>query len=62
MNAGYVAAALDLSDRGARNAIAVLETAGVLRPSTSTHRNRVWQAPTVLAAMDAFAARAGRRA
>lgn len=61
VNAEYVARTLGLSDRGARNAIAVLETAGVLHPSTSAHRNRVWQAPTVLAAMDAFAERAGRR-
>ncbi|UJP40608.1 Fic family protein [Cellulomonas palmilytica] len=62
VNADYVAATLDLSDRGARNAVDVLERAGVLRPSTSTRRHRIWQAPEVLAAMDAFATRAGRRA
>jgi len=61
VNAEYVARTLELSDRGARNAIGVLETAGVLHASTSAHRNRVWQAAAVLAAMDAFAARAGRR-
>ena len=62
VNADYVAATLAVSDRGARNAIAVLERAGVLQPSTSARRHRVWQAPQVLVAMDAFAARAGRRA
>lgn len=62
VNADYVAATLALSDRGARNAIEVLEKASVLHPSTSAQRHKVWQAPQVLAAMDAFAARAGRRA
>lgn len=62
VNADYVATTLAISDRGARNAIEVLTTAGVLEPSTSTQRHRIWQAPQVLRAMDAFAARAGRRA
>ena len=62
VNADYVAATLAISDRGARNAIEVLEKAGVLQPSTSALRHKIWQAPQVLAAMDAFAARAGRRA
>ncbi|WP_250442607.1 Fic family protein [Actinotalea sp. C106] len=62
VNAEYVAATLAISDRGARNAIEVLEKAGVLHPSTSARRHKVWQAPHVLTAMDAFAARAGRRA
>jgi Fic family protein len=61
VNADYVAATLGLSDRGARNAIDVLQAAEVLRPSTSASRHRVWQAPQVLAAMDEFAARVGRR-
>lgn len=61
VNADFVAATLSLSDRGARNAIDVLERAAVLRPSSSGPRGRLWQAPDVLAAMDAFAARAGRR-
>ncbi|MGY4643676.1 Fic family protein [Cellulomonas sp. URHB0016] len=62
VNAEYVATSLQTSDRGARNAIEVLERAEVLHAATSARRNQVWQAPTVLAAMDAFAARAGRRA
>lgn len=62
MNADYVAATLGISDRGARNAIEVLEKADVLQPSTSARRHKVWEAPEVLTAMDAFTARAGRRA
>lgn len=62
MNADYVAATLGISDRGARSAIEVLEKAGILQPSTSARRHKVWQAPQILTAMDAFAARAGRRA
>lgn len=62
VNAEYVAATLAISDRGARNAIEVLEKAEVLQPSTSAQRHKVWQAPQVLTAMDAFASRAGRRA
>ncbi|WP_456786606.1 Fic family protein [Cellulomonas sp. P5_C5] len=62
VNAEYVATALGVSDRGARNAIEVLESAGILNASTSALRYKVWQAPSVLAAMDAFATRAGRRA
>ncbi|WP_448631380.1 hypothetical protein [Cellulomonas soli] len=53
---------LGLSDRGARNAIEVLGKADILGAASSAHRNRVWQATEVLTAMDAFAARAGRRA
>ncbi|MBO0926764.1 hypothetical protein J1G44_20015 [Cellulomonas sp. zg-ZUI199] len=49
------------SDRGARNAIEFLEAAGVLQAPSPGRRGRVWQATEVLAAMDAFAERAGRR-
>lgn len=62
VNAEYVASTLGVTDRAARNAIAVLERDGVLAPSTSQRRHRVWQASSVLAAMDDFARRAGRRA
>lgn len=62
VNAEYVATTLDISDRTARNAIAALEREDVLAPTTSQKRHRVWQASSVLAAMDAFARRAGRRA
>ncbi len=61
VNADYVARSLDVTDRGARNAIDALETAGILTAATSARRQRVWQAPEVLDAMDAFARRSGRR-
>ncbi len=47
-----------------QNAVRVLEpllTAGVLTEFTGQKRNRMWQAREVLDALDAFAARAGRR-
>jgi len=62
VTAEHVATTLGVSDRAARNAIEVLERAEVLRgPSSPLRRPQVWQAPAVLTAMDAFAARAGRR-
>lgn len=64
VNAEYLARSLEISDRGARNAIGVLEAAGVLRQTHTRQerrRNVIWQADAVLTAMDAFAARAGRR-
>ncbi|AEE47248.1 Fic family protein [Cellulomonas fimi] len=61
VNAYYVAATLGVSDRGGRNALEVLAAAGIVEPTTSAKRHRVWQAPQVLTAMDSFAARAGRR-
>jgi hypothetical protein len=41
--------------------IAALANSGVLTESTGFKRNRMWQATEVLAALDEFAARAGRR-
>lgn len=61
VNADWARDAVGLSDRTARNAIDSLVAAGVLTESSAAKRNRVWQAGDVLAAMDAFAARAGRR-
>ena len=64
VNAEFIAAQLDVSDRGARNALDLLEHAGVLRRTQTRQerrRNVVWQADELLTAMDAFAARAGRR-
>lgn len=61
VNAEHVSRILAVSDRAARNAIEVLEEAGVLKRATVARRNVVWQAPEVLRAMDDFAARAGRR-
>lgn len=53
--------ALGVSDRAALTAIDHLVDAGALVAVDDRARNRVWQAPEVLDALDAFAARAGRR-
>lgn len=50
-----------VSQPAAQNAVDQLVTAGVLTPSSQNRRNRVWIAPDVIAALDDFAARAGRR-
>lgn len=57
----YVERELEVSKQGAFNAINTLTDAGVLAQSSRDRRNRVWAAPEVLTAMDAFAARAARR-
>ncbi|NTW41891.1 MAG: Fic family protein [Cellulomonadaceae bacterium] len=62
INADRAADELRISARAARSAIDTLVTAGVLTPMSDAQRNRVWQAPQVLGAIDAFARRAGRRA
>ena len=61
INADRAATELDISARAARTAIDTLVTAGVLTATSDARRNRVWQAPQVLAAIDGFAGRAGRR-
>lgn len=50
-----------VSQPAAQNAVDQLVTAGVLTPSSQNRRNRVWIATDVIAALDDFAARAGRR-
>lgn len=64
VNAEFVSTNLSVSDRGARNAIDLLEDAGVLRRTQTRQdrrRNVVWQSDQILDALDSFAARAGRR-
>ncbi|WP_237702998.1 MULTISPECIES: Fic family protein [Protofrankia] len=61
VDAGTVAAELGVTPQNARRAIAPLVEAGILTEFTGFTRNRMWQATAVLAAFDAFAARAGRR-
>lgn len=61
VNAEWVARATGMPQRSALRAIDTLVEAGVLHETGPARRNRTWQAPEVLAAMDAFAARAGRR-
>jgi len=52
---------LGVATKNALRAIDRLESAGVVREMSGKGRNRLWEASAVLAALDGFAARAGRR-
>jgi DNA-binding transcriptional regulator PaaX len=56
-----IASELGISDVTAQTAVDRLVDAGVLTQSSTGRRNRIWQAPEILAALDAFGARARRR-
>jgi Fic family protein len=60
-DAQTVARELDTAPSNAARAIAPLTEAGILTEFTGMRRNRMWQAREILGALDAFAARAGRR-
>jgi len=62
VTAARVAQELGVSARSARNALDQLTEAGVVTLVAAVKRDRMWQASAVLAAMDDFARRAGRRA
>lgn len=62
VNVAHVVAALDVALSAAQRAVDQLESAGILVRSGGGQRNRVWVAPDVIDALDAFAERAGRRA
>jgi Fic family protein len=61
IDAQFVARQLQISPNNVYRYVAPLEEAGVLIEFTDRRRNRAWRAPQVLDALDAFAARAGRR-
>jgi predicted transcriptional regulator len=61
VNARVVAEELGLDVGNVHRYIKPLLDAGVLTESHDVKRNQVWRAAEVLAALDAFAARAGRR-
>jgi predicted transcriptional regulator len=61
VNARVVADELGLDIGNVHRYIKPLLDAGILSESHDVKRNQVWLAPDVLAALDAFAARAGRR-
>jgi predicted transcriptional regulator len=61
VNARVVADELGLDIGNVHRYIKPLLDAGILSESQDVKRNQVWLAPDVLAALDAFAARAGRR-
>jgi len=61
VNTKTVAAELRISEVAAQNSIDKLAEAGVLTKASGGARYRVWQATEILAALDAFGARARRR-
>ena len=61
VNAALLARELGIESTNAHRYLNPLTEAGILVASTSGPRNRVWRSPEVLAALDAFAERAGRR-
>ena len=58
---GIVRKELGVSEPVADNSVKKLEESGVLTQSSAGRRNRHWQAVEVLAALDAFGARARRK-
>jgi hypothetical protein len=56
-----VATQLGIPSTSARSALTHLTDVGVLHEFTGFTRNRMWEAKEVITALDAFAARAGRR-
>jgi Fic family protein len=61
VNAEHVATHLDIAPNNVYRYLEPLEKAGVLLEFTDRRRFRAWRSPAVLSALDAFAARAGRR-
>lgn len=61
VNAVLLAQELGIDSTNAHRYLNPLAEAGILIETTSGPRNRVWRSPEVLAALDAFAERAGRR-
>ena len=61
VNARVIADELDLDVGNVHRYIKPFLEAGILAQSQDVRRNQVWRSPEILAALDAFAARAGRR-
>jgi DNA-binding IclR family transcriptional regulator len=61
VNAVLLAQELGIESTNAHRYVNPLTDAGILVETTSGPRNRVWRSPKVLAALDSFAERAGRR-
>ncbi len=62
ITSAYLIAALGISDTAARRAIDQAVAAKILTPNDDKKRNRVWLARDIVAVLDEFAIRAGRRA
>ncbi|MFL6100704.1 MAG: Fic family protein [Actinomycetales bacterium] len=61
IDARLISQELGISGNNVLRHLAVMERADVLVELTAKKRNRAWQSPEVLQALDSFAARAGRR-
>ena len=61
VNARLLLRELGIPTGNARRYVDPLTEAGIIVEFTDRTRNRAWRAPEVLAALDGFAARAGRR-
>lgn len=61
INAALLAQELGIESTNAHRYLNPLAESGILIATSSGTRNRVWRSPEVLAALDAFAERAGRR-
>lgn len=61
VNAALLAQELGIESTNAHRYLNPLTEVGILVETTSGPRNRVWSSPEMLAALDAFAERAGRR-
>nr|WP_234818024.1 Fic family protein [Mycolicibacterium sphagni] len=61
VNAVLLAQELGIESTNAHRYLNPLTAAGILIETTNGPRNRVWRSPDVLATLDAFAERAGRR-
>ncbi len=61
IDATTIATELEVTARNARNGIDRLVSDGIISPTSASRRNRTYEAPTVLEALDQFAERARRR-
>ncbi|HAS11126.1 MAG TPA: cell filamentation protein Fic [Acidimicrobiaceae bacterium] len=61
VNASLIAETTGIAPRNAYRALRPLEAADVVVEFTDKKRNQMWRAPELLAALDSFASRAGRR-
>ncbi|WP_025735150.1 Fic family protein [Mycobacterium genavense] len=61
VNAALLVRVLGIESSNAHRYLRPLTQAGILVETTSGPRNRIWRSPEVLAALDTFADRAGRR-
>lgn len=62
LNAQLLQRELGIRTRNARRYLDPLADAGIIVEFADRNRNRAWRASEILSALDAFAARAGRRA